>query len=289
MPNTCHLDADWVSGNQVHWLRASLRLTHLKDWVKGWVSESVFGVGNGASSVEAWFATALDVEEVLPGACDEQLHVLVADVIKSSDAVDTCILDCALGRLGLPCWFKMVYIAYHSQVVFQGAQFLDVRGSQQLLISSHLRERDKMLLRSILCGEVWDGFLMGKAESDDVRCQFCGEQDGDGHLLLGLYLSPVVNVRGLPQLLPLMVRDRSTWPRCLLWHGWLPGLGLGGERSPWADSLGQLPVGSLETVLGGYPIDSSCFWLIFEMLRTWRLRLVTTPPCALKVAWILIL
>ena len=47
---------------------------------------------------------------------------------------------------------------------------------------------------------------------------------------------------------------------CLLWHGWLPGLGLGGQRSPWAGSLGQLAVRSLEMVLGSYPVDSSCFW-----------------------------
>ena len=52
--------------------------------------------------MEAWFSTALDVEEVLSGACDDQPHVLVADVIKSFDTVDVSILDCTLGRLGLP-------------------------------------------------------------------------------------------------------------------------------------------------------------------------------------------
>ena len=43
-------------------LWASRGLTHLKDWVKGWVLESVFSLGNGVSSVEAWFSTALDTE-----------------------------------------------------------------------------------------------------------------------------------------------------------------------------------------------------------------------------------
>ena len=56
--------------------------------------------------MEAWFSAALDVEEVLSGACDEQLHVMVSDVIKSFDTVDRSILDCALGRLGLPPWFR---------------------------------------------------------------------------------------------------------------------------------------------------------------------------------------
>ena len=34
----------------------------------------------------------------------------------------------------------------------KGAQFLDIPGSSQLLTSSLLRERDTMLIRSIMCG-----------------------------------------------------------------------------------------------------------------------------------------
>ena len=68
---------------------------HLKE------AESVFSLGNGLSSVEAWFSTALDIEEVLSGTGRDQLHVMVADVIKSFDTLDRSILDCALGRLGL--------------------------------------------------------------------------------------------------------------------------------------------------------------------------------------------
>ena len=39
-----------------------------------------------------------------------------ADVIKSFDTVDRSILDCVLGRLGLPDWFRGVYFSFHSQV-----------------------------------------------------------------------------------------------------------------------------------------------------------------------------
>ena len=39
----------------------------------------------------------LDIEEVLSGNGGDQLHVMVADVIKSFDTVDRSILDCALG------------------------------------------------------------------------------------------------------------------------------------------------------------------------------------------------
>ena len=44
--------------------------------------------------------TALDVEEVLSGACDEQLRLMVADVIKSCDTVDSVVLGCLPGFEG---------------------------------------------------------------------------------------------------------------------------------------------------------------------------------------------
>ena len=77
---------------------------------------SVLSLGNGLSSVEAWFSTALDIEEVLSGTGGDQLHVTVADIIKSLDTVDRSILDCALGRMGLPDWFRRVYFSFHGQV-----------------------------------------------------------------------------------------------------------------------------------------------------------------------------
>ena len=100
----------------VYRLWASLRLGHLREWVEGWLPKSVYSLGNGLSSVEAWFATALDVEDVLSGTGGDQLHVMVADVIKSFDTVDRSILDCVLGRLGLPGWFRRVYFSFHDHV-----------------------------------------------------------------------------------------------------------------------------------------------------------------------------
>ena len=85
----------------VYRLWASLRLSHLREWVEGWVPQSVSSLGNGVSSLQAWFSTALDIERVLSGAREDQLHVMVADVIKSSDTVDRSILYCALGRVGV--------------------------------------------------------------------------------------------------------------------------------------------------------------------------------------------
>ena len=46
--------------------------------------------------MEAWFSTALEIEEVLSGTGGDQLQIMVADVIKSFDTVDRSIFDCAL-------------------------------------------------------------------------------------------------------------------------------------------------------------------------------------------------
>ena len=50
-------------------------------------------LGGGRGSVEAWFTSVLDIDEVLIGATDSHIHLFVADVIKSFDTVDrvSCI------------------------------------------------------------------------------------------------------------------------------------------------------------------------------------------------------
>ena len=47
---------------------------------------------------------------------------------------------------------------------FRIGPFLDVSGTMQLLNSDHARERDKALLRGVLVGGVWNGFLLGKVK-----------------------------------------------------------------------------------------------------------------------------
>ena len=60
----------------------------LDGWFKSWVPDSVFSAGGGRGSVEAWYTSALDIEEVLSGAADSHVHFFVADVVKSFDTVD---------------------------------------------------------------------------------------------------------------------------------------------------------------------------------------------------------
>ena len=76
----------------------------------------MFCAGGGRSSVEAWFATPLDNEEVLAGAVDSHVHLFVADVVKPFDTVDRGILDRVLSSLGLPAWFRHAYFEYHAHV-----------------------------------------------------------------------------------------------------------------------------------------------------------------------------
>ena len=78
-----------------------------------------------------------------------------------------------------------------------------------------------MLLRAILCGVVWNGFLLGQAKKDDVPCQFI----------------------------------------VFFWHGWLPGLSCGDERSSWAASFGQLASWELERCQGACDAVNSSFWI----------------------------
>ena len=94
---------------------ASARLGQLDDWFRSWVPDSVFSAGGGRGLVEAWYTTALDIEEVLAGAAGSDVHLFVADVIKSFDTVDRGILHRVLSSLGLPGWFRHAYFEYHAR------------------------------------------------------------------------------------------------------------------------------------------------------------------------------
>ena len=100
----------------VYRIWASARTGQLDGWFKSWVPDSVFSAGGGRGSVEAWYTSALDIEEVLTGATVSHLHLFVDDVIKSFDTVDRVILDRVLSSLGLPGWFRHAYFDYHVHV-----------------------------------------------------------------------------------------------------------------------------------------------------------------------------
>ena len=83
--------------------------------------------------------------------------------------------------------------------------------------------------------------------------RFCGVADGDGHLLWDCTF-PLVETRAPPEFHGLMEMDKSSWPRCLLWHGWLPLLSGGGMigGSPWAENPAEGAGHLLECALGSF-------------------------------------
>ena len=66
-----------------------------------------------------------------------------------------------------------------------------------------------------------------------------------GTFLVSVFTTPLVQIRENPEFHDLIQRDKRTWHRCLLWHGWL--LALDGAGS-WAVG----PANILESRLGGY-------------------------------------
>ena len=95
---------------------ASARMGQPDGWFRSWVPDSVFSAGGGRGSVEAWYTSAVDIEEVLSGGADSPVHLFVADVVKSFATVDRTILDRVLSSLGLPGWFRHAYFEYHAHV-----------------------------------------------------------------------------------------------------------------------------------------------------------------------------
>ena len=100
----------------VYRIWASTRMGQLGEWFRSWVPDSVFSAGGCRGSVEAWYTSSLDIEEVLAGATDSHVHLFVADVVKSFDTVDRTILDRVLSSLGLSGWFRHAYFECHAHV-----------------------------------------------------------------------------------------------------------------------------------------------------------------------------
>ena len=105
-------------------------------------------------------------------------------------------------------------------------------------------------MRGILSGGVWNGFLLSFVKGEIVPCRFCGGPDSDGHLFWECPHLPFVHIRESPEFRDLLLRDRGSWPRCLLWHGWLLALACVGEVSPWAATDDDVASDRLERLLG---------------------------------------
>ena len=163
----------------------------------------------------------------------------------------------------LEAWCNKVAADLCCRQGFRGGSLIDVHGSLQLLNSSHVRERDKALLRSIMVGGVWNGLLLGRMRSQAVPCRFCGAPDNDGHLFWDCPFPPLVEIRENPEFHDLMRMDKAHWPRCLLWHGWLPMLSGVNGASPWAVDATESASYLLEVALGRYSSGLISEWIPF--------------------------
>ena len=135
-----------------------------------------------------------------------------------------------------------------------------MRVSLRMLRSSHVRDRDKGILWGIMAREIWNGFLLERARGELVPCRFCGEADVDGHLFWECSYLPLVQISENPEFHALVQRDKSNWPRCLHWHGWLPALAYPGGRSPWAETAQDIVIRRLERAYGAYSADVLREW-----------------------------
>ena len=160
----------------------------------------------------------------------------------------------------LDAWRNKVAADLCCRQGFRGGPLLDVHGSLQLLNSSHVRETDKALLRSIMVGGVWNGLLLGRVRSQAVPCKFCGAPDNDGHLFWECPFPPLVEIRESPEFHDLMRLDKANWPRCLLWHGWLPMLSGVNGASPWAIDASESAAYLVEVALGRYSSGLIAEW-----------------------------
>ena len=72
----------------------------------------------------------------------------------------------------LDAWRCGIFARLSERKGFLVAEYVDFKRSLQLLTSSHLRERDKMLVRAFFVWGgrvwVWNGFLLGKAMKEEV-------------------------------------------------------------------------------------------------------------------------
>ena len=81
----------------VYRIWASVRMCQLDGWLQVLGASLLSSVlASGRGSVEAWYTSSLDIEEVLTGAVDSHVHLFVADVVKSFDTVDRGILRSCL-------------------------------------------------------------------------------------------------------------------------------------------------------------------------------------------------
>ena len=63
---------------------------------------------------------------------------------------------------------------------------------------------------------------------------------------------PLVHVWESPEFSSIVNLDKTGWPRCLLWHGWLPALSGNGRGTSWANVAVDVAKNQLLVAFGSY-------------------------------------
>ena len=104
-------------------------------------------------------------------------------------------------------------------------------------------------------------FFLAVSKEKSFLVVFVGGSDNDGHLFWDCPYPPFVHIRESVEFRSLLLRDRSSWPRCLLWHGWLRALACAGGAAPWATSGEDIACAGLERLLGSYSEENCRDWV----------------------------
>ena len=103
-------------------------------------------------------------------------------------------------------------------------------------------------------------FLLHMVKGQRVPCRFCGSDDGDGHLFGECPFPPLVEIRENPEFHDLTREDKAHWPRCLLWHGWLPMLSGVHGALPWAVDASESALYLVEVAVGRFSSGLVAEW-----------------------------
>ena len=124
---------------------------------------------------------------------------------------------------------------------------------------SHVRKRDKRLLRGILSGGVWNGFSLVQFRGEIVPFVFVVDLTVMV-TCLGIVITQYLSFSGNPEFASVISHDNTHWPRCLLWHGCLLSLSGNLIDSPSAINPADGMFKHLETCLGPYCPDMIDQW-----------------------------
>ena len=108
----------------------------------------------------------------------------------------------------------------------------------------------------VVCGMA---ICLVRSGSSLFHVGFAVAPDNDGHLFWECTFPPLVEIRENPEFHDLMTMDKAHWPRCLLWHGWLPMLSGVNGVSLWAAGDSETSRYLLEAALG-----QCSSWLVAE-------------------------